>query len=141
MADYKSIFTGTLSNLVEKARGAVESSGVGEVYRQGASRTKTYGRIAKLTLEMNGQNEELARVYTEIGRLYFEQVRENPEGFFAPLFAQAETLMKGLKEKETEIAVLKEELSAEKADADGDIEVEISQFEDVVNATEEDGTK
>lgn len=141
MSDYKSIIAGTLGNLVGKAKEAVEVSGVRGVYQQGASRAKTYGRIAKLTLEMNGQTEELGKVYTEIGKLYFDQNRERPEGFFAPLFAQAETLQTGIRDKEAEISALKGELSAEKAEGAGepDIEVEISEFEDIVNATEEDG--
>ena len=89
MADYKELF----GSLVNKAKDVMESTGVTEVYQKGASRTKAYSRIARLTLDTNSQAEELRKVYTEIGRLYFEQARENPEGVFAPLFAQAGKLL------------------------------------------------
>lgn len=134
MADYKEL----LGALVNKARDAVESSGVKEVYQQGADRAKAYSRIARLTLSMNSQADELKKVYTEIGKLYFEQAREHPEGVFVPLFAQAGTLMADLRAKEQEVQALREELSAEK-----DIEVEISEqiddFDAVVDATANEG--
>ena len=134
MADYME-FLGALFN---KARDAVESSGVKEVYQQGADRAKAYSRIARLTLSMNSQADELKKVYTEIGKLYFEQNRETPEGVFAPLFAQAEVLMNDVKAKDQEVRELKDALSTEK-----DIEVEISEeiddFDAVVDATENEG--
>ena len=134
MADYKEI----LGSLVNKAKSAMDNSGVTQVYRQGADRAKTYSRIARLTLDMNGQTEELRKVYTEIGKLYYEQAKDAPEGFFAPLFAQAGTLLDDLEAKEAELASLKESLTAEK-----DIEVEITQdvedFDAVVDATEAQG--
>ena len=134
MADYMEI----LGALVNKAKGAVESSGVKEVYQQGADRAKAYSRIARLTLSMNSQTDELKKVYTEIGKLYFEQFRDRPEGVFAPLFAQAETLMNDVKAKEKEVQEIKDALNAEK-----DIEVEISEqiddFDAVVDATESAG--
>lgn len=153
MADYKDILTGTLNSLVDKAKefaagdtvtgfvdkvkGAAEGSQVRSIYAQGTSRAKTYGRIAKLTLESNGDNEELARVYTEIGRLYYEQAKDAPEGYFAPLFAQAQEITKRILDKEAEIQALKDEIEAERAAQD--IDVEIAEFEQIVNATESDG--
>ena len=134
MADYKEM----LDSLMNRTRDALESSGVRGVYQQGASRAKTYGRIAKLTLEINGQAEELKKVYTEIGKLYFEQARENPEGFFSPLFAQAEALLSGLKAREEEIETLKGSLGAEK-DIEVEIHEDIDDFDAVVDATENEG--
>lgn len=137
MADYKEL----LGALVNKARSAMDNSGVKEVYRKGADRAKSYSRIARLTLDLNSQTEELRKVYTEIGKLYFEQARENPEGFFAPLFAQAGSLLGDLEAKEKELAALREALR--EADAEKDIEVEITEeapdFDAVVDATESEG--
>ncbi len=134
MADYKEI----LGALVSKARSAVESSGVKEVYQQGADRAKTYSRIARLTLSMNSQTDELKKVYTEIGKLYFEQYRDRPEGVFASLFAQAETLMNDVRDKEREVRELKDGLNAEK-DIEVEIEEQIDDFDAVVDATESAG--
>ena len=129
MADYKEIF----GSLVNKARGAMENSGVAEVYQKGAGRAKSYARIARLTLDLNGQAEELRKVYTEIGKLYFEQTRGSAGGPFAPLFAQAEAKARKLGELETEIAALRESTAE---NGGKDIEVEIGAFDDIVSADE-----
>ena len=137
MADYKELF----GSLVNKAKDVMDSTGVTEVYQKGASRTKAYSRIARLTLDTNSQAEELRKVYTEIGRLYFEQARENPEGVFAPLFAQAGKLLDELKAKEEELEELKRSLGAEAEEKDIEVEItqDIDEFDQVVSATEAEG--
>ena len=149
MADYKEILSGlvdkakefaasdTVTGLVDKVRSAAEESGVAKVYEDGANRTKAYAKIAKLTLEANSAHEELNRVYAEIGKLYYEQLKDAPEGYFAPLFAQAQALRGGIEEKEAAVQALKDGLGAGKADPAGD--VEIADFEQIVDATENDG--
>ena len=137
MADYKELF----GSLVNKAKDVMESTGVTEVYQKGASRTKAYSRIARLTLDTNSQADELRKVYTEIGRLYFEQARENPEGVFAPLFAQAGKLMDEMKAKEAELDELKSGLRDEAEEKDIEVEItqDIDDFDQIVNATEAEG--
>lgn len=137
MADYKDIIAGTIKNLAGKVKDVAESGTVRGIYEQGAERAKAYGTIAKLTLEVNGDAEELKRVYTEIGKLYFEQNRENPEGFFTSLFSQIEEINARIHEKEDTINELKARLEADKA---ADIDVEIGDFEDIVDSTEADGS-
>ena len=111
------------------------------MYQKGAGRAKSYARIARLTLDLNSQAEELRKVYTEIGKLYFEQAKDKPEGFFAPLFAQAGSLMADMKSKETELAALKDSLKAEEAEKDIEVEIteETEDFAAVVDATEAAG--
>lgn len=178
MADYKDIITGTISNLVgkvkevaespnvkevvdkvkvaaedtvDKVREATEGSTVKEVYEQGASRVKSYGRIAKLSLEMNGDYEELKRVYTEIGKLYYEQHKDAPEGFFAPLFAQAEEISARIERTEAEVEAMKAEAGSSCDEADITVEVvaedaaeefkaAAEEFQNIVDATESDGS-
>lgn len=180
MADYKDIITGTISNImgkvkevaenpnvkeavdkvkaaaedtVGKVKEAAESSTVKEVYEQGASRVKSYGRIAKLSLEMNGDYEELKRVYTEIGKLCYDQFKDAPEGFFAPLFAQVEEISARIERSEAEIEAMKAEVGCQE---EPDISVEIvadsvedaaeefkaaaEEFQNVVDATETEGS-
>ena len=141
MADYKEMLGSLVgkakelagSEGVRSAMDKLNASGVAAIYAQGADRAKAYARITKLTLELNGDNSELGRVYAEIGRLYFEQNRLNPEGYFAPLFAQAGKLTESIHAKENEIAALKAQTANGAAESEPD-------FESVVNATEEDGT-
>ena len=180
MADYKDIITGTISNImgkvkevaespnvkeavdkvkaaaedtVGKVKEAAEGSTVKEVCEQGASRVKSYGRIAKLNLEMNGDYEELKRVYTEIGKLCYDQFKDAPEGFFAPLFAQVEEISARIERSEAEIEAMKAETGCQE---EPDISVEIvadsvedaaeefkaaaEEFQNVVDATETEGS-
>ena len=136
MADYKSIIAGTLNSLASKVKEVAESGSVRDIYDRGAGRAKAYARIAKLSLELNGENEELKKVYAEIGRLYYEQSKDAPEGFFAPLFAQAEELYAGISAREDEINSLRAEMEAE--GSLDDIDVEISEFEEIVSAAEQE---
>ena len=155
MTDFKDILNGTISSLADKAKDiagsdsvknavgkikeTAENSSVAGIYAQGAERAKAYARIAKLSFELNGQNTELGRVYAEIGRLFFEQNRGSAEGMFAPLFSQAERITVDIHAKQDEIAALKGAVEATRTEPD--ISVEISDFEQIVNATEADGTQ
>ena len=138
---------------VGKVKEAAEGSTVKEVCDQGANRVKSYGRIAKLSLEMNGDYEELKRVYTEIGKLCYDQFKDAPEGFFAPLFAQVEEISARNERSEAEIEAMKAEAGCQE---EPDISVEIvadsvedaaeefkaaaEEFQNVVDATESEGS-
>ena len=103
MADDKEM----LKNFAGKVKEAADSAGVTEVYARGAGRAKAFGQITKLNLDANRDLEELTRVYAEIGKLYFEQAREKPEGIFVPLFEQANRLSGAIRERKQEIDALK----------------------------------
>ena len=153
MADYKDLISGTLKNLAGKVKDMADTVGVSDVYTKGIERTKSYGTMAKLTLSINSDTEELKRVYQEIGRLYYEDTKDAPEGFYASLFSQVEKLNAGIDEKRCDIDAIKAELDSS---SQSDIDVEISElpdgaaakseaaanneFEAVVNSTESDGT-
>lgn len=136
MADYKDIISGTFKNIAGKVKEVAESGSVRSIYEQGSERAKSYANIAKLTLELNGDTEELKRVYTEIGKLYFEENRDKPEGFFTALFAQVEEINARIHEKEDIISELRSSTDASKQP---DIDVEVGEFEEIVDSTEADG--
>ncbi len=136
MADYKDIIAGTLNALSGKVKEVAQSGTVRGIYEQGASRAKAFGQLAKLTLSINGDTEELKRVYIEIGKLYYEQAKDAPEGFFAPLFSQLESIKADIADKQAQI----DELKAQATEASApDIDVEVTDFDSVVDATEQDG--
>ena len=135
MADYKDMITGTLKNIMGKVKEVADSNTVRDIYEQGAGKAKAYGQIAKLSLEINGDREELKRVFAEVGQLYYEQAKDAPEGFFRALFAQAEQIKANISAKEEEISYLKSEVSP----AVADIDVEIAEFEEVVSDTAANG--
>ena len=132
MADYLE----KLKDIAGKVREAAENSGVLEVYEQGLERTKNYGNMAKLGFEINGEREELKKVYEEIGRLYYEDNKAAPEGLFVPLFAQVEKISRSIELKKCEM----EERKASAIGTEQDLEVEFDDFEKIVSETEKDGT-
>ena len=142
MSDTMDKLTGTLGGLLKKAKEvgsqAVETvdrnGAVREAYARGTERTKAYARMAKLSLELNGEAEELRKIYTEIGKLYYEQARDSADGFFAPLFAQAGETAGKIRSLEEELRTLREQVAPEGAEKD--IEVEIGAFDDIVSADE-----
>ena len=132
MADYKELF----GKLASKVKDVAETSGVMDVYVQGASRAKAFGQLTKLTIELNREQEELRDIYTEIGRLYYEQAKAAPQGVFVPLFERADRVTGGIRECRAKINEIKESSGFSGQD---DIDVEIGDFDDVVSATEADG--
>ena len=138
MADYRDIFNGTFGKVVGRVKDAAGSSGVAEVYAQGAGRARAFGQVARLSLAINGENEELKRVYAEIGRLCFEEAKDAPAGVFAPLFEQAQKLTDGIRDKQAQIDTLRARYAAQTG-GESDIDVEIGDFDDIVSATEADG--
>lgn len=139
MADYKDIIAGTLNSIVGKVKEVADSGAIRDIYEHGADRAKSYGQIAKLSFEINGENEELKRIYAEIGKLYFSQTEE-PEGFFVPLFNQAEQILDAIEDKQQQIQYIKDSFAEDEGEETCDdcegIEVD---FEDVVEETEADG--
>ena len=135
MSSYKDILTDALDSIGSKVKEVTESGAVRGIYEQGADRMKNVARAAKLTVESSRDSDELKKVYTEIGKLCFEENRTAPGPLYAGLFAQAEELLASLQSKREELGAMKADYEA----ARGDIEVEIGDFEDIVNATENEG--
>ena len=94
-------------------------------------KAKGMARIAKLTIEINNEKETIKKAYSEIGKLYYETHRDNPEGFFTQLCEEITLAGSGITDREDEIAAIKAEMK-EKGEGDP-IEVE---FEEVVSEAE-----
>ena len=134
MANFKNIISGAFDKVANKVQEVKDNGGVRELYAQGTDKVKSYGRIAKLNLEIAGHKEELKRMYTEIGKQYYEQAKGCPEGFFASLFAQVEDLLEEVTEKEAEIAAIEAELKIRQAE----FEAELAELEALVDVEEEE---
>lgn len=127
MADYKNMIKGTLNVLGNKAKNYVESGSLKETYDRGTTTAKCYANIAKLNVQINGELEEQKKAFLEIGRLYYDMHRNDPEPRFAGLFEQ-------ISEIDAKIETMREELFAAKAAVEtarnsSDISVEIVEEE------------
>ena len=133
MSDYKSIIMGTLNSLGEKAKDLAESGTVREIYDKGTGKAKALSRITKLTLELNGSSEDLKKAYMEIGKLYYEENCNAPQGFFTPLFEKVKEISGRMDVIDKELSALKEELKADEGEGED--------FDDVVSKSEDDAKK
>jgi len=92
-----------------------------------ADKAKISGKIAKLTMEIAGEKDGMKKTYIEIGKLYYDTHKDDPEGFFIQLCEEISLTQQGIAAKEAEIEALKTEKNS------CDIEVD---FEEVVSEEE-----
>lgn len=109
-------------DLAEKAADATK-----DFAGKAADKAKAGGRIAKLSMEIASEKENMKKTYLEIGKLYYDTHKDDPDGFFIQLCEEIAIAEKSIAGKEAEIAQLK--ASGE----DDSIEVE---FEEVVSGEE-----
>ena len=106
------------------------TDGVRGIADAATDKARAGARIAKLSMDCATTREELKKTYLEIGRLYYDTHKDDPEGFFVQLFEEVRIAEEDIAAKEEEIAALKAELAAP---VQPDVSVE---FEDVVEQAE-----
>lgn len=72
-----------------------------------AKKTKNVSRIAKLNVEIAAERDTIKRVYREIGKLYYETHRDDPDTYFAQLCQEINVSMESIAAMESEIARIK----------------------------------
>ena len=131
MANYRSMIKGTASALgnkaKEKIKSAAQSNKLHNVYDRSSTTARCYANIAKLNVKINGELEEQKKVFVEIGRLYFDQHRNDPEDYFVPLFEELVAMDQKIEALRTELYEAKSSISAAKEKT---LEVEIIDFKD-----------
>lgn len=100
--------------------------GVAAFARSAARSARRTGRAAKLRIDIASEKDNIKRLYTEIGRLYYEAHRDDPEGFFVQPFQQLDASMEALEAMEAELASLKSERKPDAEDNAIDVEIEIA---------------
>ena len=118
----------TADNVKEFAGKAGDSAK--DLAGKAADKAKAGGRIAKLTMEISTEKETVKKAYAEIGRLYYENYKDNPDGFFTQLCEEISLAQKNIADREGEIADLKAGLGGK---GEPDVAVE---FEEIVEQEE-----
>ena len=136
MKDFNEIKNAVLSSIGKAADAgkgiASKAADAGKgIASKAADKAKSSARIAKLTVEIANEKENMKKAYIEIGKLYYDTHKDDPEGFFIQLCDEVGIALKSIADKEAEI----EELKSSETDDEADIEVE---FEKVVEADEAD---
>ncbi len=100
MADFRKFIGSVTQRAGGLAKGAAEAA---------ARRTKNVSRIARLNVDISSERDTIKQAYSEIGKLYFETHREDPEPYFEQLCREIETCLEVIAAKEAEIVRLKTE--------------------------------
>ena len=109
-------------------------SGARNIAGNVGDKAKSGGRIAKLAMEAASAREEVKKTYLEIGKLYYDTHKDDPEGFFVQLFEEVRVAEEEIAAKEAELAELKASLKESFQSASAE-EVE-EDFADVVDQAE-----
>lgn len=118
LSNLKSMFNGFVGTVSEKGR---------TIAGDAADKAKSAGRIAKLTLELNGEKESLKKAFANIGQTYYENKDSND--LLVQLCEEADGIKERINAIEAELLQLKSEFAPKEAD------VEVS-FEEVVDEAE-----
>ena len=124
-SNLKGIVGGLVDSVSQKSRSIAGSA---------ADKAKSAGRIAKLTLELNGEKDSLKKSYATIGQTYYENKAELPCDLLAQLCEEADSINERINAIEAELLALKAEFAPKEAD------VEVS-FEEVVDECEQDAAE
>lgn len=109
-----------------KGRAGTFASRAAGVAKGLAARTRQLGRAAKLNMDIASEKDAIRKTYEEIGRLYYENHREAPEGLLAHACQSIDASKAAIAAMEEEIEQLKEK--GEEAPAED--------FQTVVDQTE-----
>lgn len=144
--DFQALKDKLLSSLGQATEGAKDFAGKAadmtkDLAGKAADKARTGGRIAKLSMEVAQEKDNLKKTYLEIGKLYYDTHKDNPDGFFIQLceeVAAAESVIAG---KEAEIAQLKSSFGTDAPDVEVEFEEVVSEgeaaAEDVAEAAAE----
>ena len=117
--DFKEKMLVTLGKVADTTKDLAEKT---------ADAAKASGRIAKLSVEIASEKDNMKKTYIEIGKLYYDTHKDDPDGFFIQLCEEVTLTKENIADKEAEIEAIKGDKCNE-----GDIEVE---FEEVVSEEE-----
>ena len=133
----KNVLGGVLENVSEKGKGYLENvSEKGKEYLETVSekgkgvvdaakdKTRTAGRVARLSMELNTEKGVLEDTFTELGKVYYEECAGSAMGIFAQLCDEITAVNARIEAMEAELAELKETLVPARASEED--------FEDVV---------
>jgi len=95
-------------------------------------KAKLVGKITKLKTEIAMEKDAAKKGYAEIGKLYYEKYKDNPEPEMAQIIEEVTLSIAKVLSKQEEVAALKKELAddyGEQVDDAADVVVEIVEEE------------
>ncbi len=118
-------------NLKDKAKVSLSRAALTakDLADKAGDKAKDLGRIAKLSLEINSEKDVIRKAYSDIGKLYYDTYKDNPDGLFIQLCDEVSLAVENISAKEAEITKLK-------TSGDDDDDSIVVEFEEIVNEGE-----
>lgn len=110
-----------------RERAGIFASKAAEAAKGLASRTRQVGRVTRLNMDIASEKDSIRKAYEEMGRLYYENHRDAPEGLLAPACQSIDAALAAIAAMEEEIEQLRTKAEEQPAEAD---------FQTVVEETE-----
>lgn len=93
-------------------------------------KAKLAGRITKLKAEIVMEKDTAKKAFSEIGRLYYEKHKQNPEPDMAQGVTEVSVALEAIAKKQEEVDALKKELADNFDDVMEDLEEKVQEIVD-----------
>lgn len=101
-------------------------------------KAKLVGRITKLKAEITMEKDRTKKAYAEIGKLYYEKHRDNPDPDMAQAVTEVSVAYESVAKKKEEVDALKKQLADDFGEVVEDVKEDVEDFVDVVAEKVED---
>lgn len=118
MADYMDM----INSALKKAKDFADNGNIKDIVDQGKSIAGEVSSFAKVKVSQARDEEELKRTYIEIGKLYYDENKNNPDGFYIPLFEKVAELTEAINVQRLEADTLKNSILPKDTAEDADTE-------------------
>ena len=139
MSEFKKKLFDTIGNVADKTKDIASKTAdvTKDLTSKTADKARLLKKIAKLTLDISGQKDDIRDAYYEIGKLYYAAHRDDAEEDFAFLCNGITEAMQDIEKKTEAINALKSRIASGNYE-DDDIEVDFEDvdYEEVVSASE-----
>ena len=100
------------------------------IARAAGDKAKLVGRITKLKTEIAMEKDAVRKNFADIGKLYYEKHRENPDPDMAQAVAEVSLSLDTIEAKQQEVVALKKELSDDFGEAVDDMKDKAADIKD-----------
>lgn len=121
MADINDIKEAVMTSFGAVAGKTIEYAGKTKEYAEKASiAAKGVATLAKLNMELNSERENINKAYTEIGKLYYQLHKDEPEGFFVQLCDEISLATANADNLQEQIEMIKSSLNMKQSENEED---------------------
>lgn len=127
MSNEKSFFDKTVDFVLDSVSGTKAR----DIYEEGIAKVNEVGTLAKTMLALNSEKDELKRTYIEIGKLCYENNKDNPDPSYSVLFDKVSQLSQSIEEKQLMVDALKSTIvpkNTSSAGSEKDESVDVIEF-------------